>query len=681
MAALGAEVGVALTREGPLRESLRCCAEALVRCLRGAFARIWTLDHETPDGHPVLELQASAGMYTHLDGPHSRIRLGELKIGRIARDCRPHLTNSVIGDPEVPHQEWALREGIVSFAGYPLVVDGRVVGVMAVFGRQLLTETALETMRSVSSEIALGIERRRAEGALRESEARNAAIIRGALDCIISIDHAGRIREFNPAAERIFGCRRAEVIGKDLAETIIPPSHRGRYGRSLGPHLITGESTFLDRRVEVTAMRADGSEFPAELAIVSTPAAGQPAFTGYLRDVTGARAAEQALRRSEEQLRQAQKMDAVGRLAGGVAHDFNNLLTVILGYADLMLADLPSDHLLRLEAEEIARAADQAAALTRQLLQFSRQQPLQPEVLDLNTVVSGIERMLRRLIGEDIELVPVLEPALGRVEADAGQMQQVLMNLAANARDAMPEGGRLTIETQDVELDEIYASQHLGVRPGRYVMLAVTDTGHGIDAETQSQLFEPFFTTKERGKGTGLGLAIVYGIVRQNGGHLWVYSEPGHGTTFKIYLPQVEAEPGAHRAGDSAPSVRAAGAGTVLVVEDEAMVRGMIRKYLAASGYEMLEAETGEEGLRICEQHPTPIHLLLTDVVMPGMDGRQLAERVIALRPETKVLFMSGYPEHAAVRHGVLERGSLFLPKPFTMDTLAGQVRAALQAE
>jgi PAS domain S-box-containing protein len=381
----------------------------------------------------------------------------------------------------------------------------------------------------------------------------------------------------------------------------------------------------------------------------------------------------------EAQLHQAQKMEAIGRMAGGVAHDFNNLLTAITGYCELLLSDMDAQDLRRSDVEEIKKAADRAAALTRQLLAFSRRQLLAPQVLDLNVVMANMDKMLRRMIGEDIDLVTLLDPALGRVKADPGQIEQVLMNLAINARDAMPQGGKLTIETANVDLDETYARRHIAVSPGPYVMLAVSDTGHGMDEETKSHIFEPFFTTKEPGKGTGLGLSTVYGIVKQSGGDIYVYSEPGHGTTFKIYLPRVDASAEASAAAQAA-SNPVSGSETILLVEDDEGVQELIRRILERNGYTVLAARRGDEAVQIAEQHAAPIDLLVTDVVMPEMSGRELVKRLMALRPTVKVLYISGYADSAIVRHGVLEADATFLQKPFTPDELARKVRAALEA-
>jgi PAS domain S-box-containing protein len=382
---------------------------------------------------------------------------------------------------------------------------------------------------------------------------------------------------------------------------------------------------------------------------------------------------------TEEQLRQAQKLEAIGRLASGVAHDFNNILMVQMGYCDLMLEDIRPGEPLHEEITEIAKCAERAAGLSRQLLAFSRKQTLQPRILDLNDVVVATERMLRRLIGEDIDFVTSLSPNLHAVRADPGQIEQVIMNLAVNARDAMPLGGRLTIETANVELGEDYAEGHVGAVPGPHVMLAVTDSGTGMEAATLQRLFEPFFTTKEKGKGTGLGLATVYGIVKQSGGDIWVYSEPGEGTTFKVYLPRVteRLETEARREG-AAP----AGNGeSILVVEDDPALRGLFLKMIASLGFAVESAAGGEEALDLVRSRDLQPRLLITDVVMPGMTGRQLAERLAAIRPEMKVLYTSGYTDGSILHHGVLDGEVAFLQKPFTQRDLISKIRELMPAE
>jgi signal transduction histidine kinase/CheY-like chemotaxis protein len=384
------------------------------------------------------------------------------------------------------------------------------------------------------------------------------------------------------------------------------------------------------------------------------------------------------LEESRHQLRQAQKMEAIGRLAGGVAHDFNNLLTVIRGYSRMLLDRAPGPE-FRGGLERIDDAADRAAALTSQLLAFSRRQVLQPKIFNLNSLVQNLEKMLRRLIGEDIEMRTVLASDLGSVRADRSQIEQVIMNLVVNSRDAMPKGGKLTIETSNVFLDEAYAQRHQTVQPGRYVLLGVSDTGVGIDPENLARIFEPFFTTKEMGKGTGLGLSMVYGIIKQSGGNIWVYSEPGRGTSFKIYLPLVNA-PADATTSEQSQSENSRGTETILLVEDDEQVRELAREALCVSGYEVLVAETPKAAIALCLSHRSQIDLLLTDVVMPGLSGPELATQVTAIRPEIKILYMSGYTAQAIVHHGELDANTFFIQKPFTPSSLSAKVREVLNS-
>ena len=424
--------------------------------------------------------------------------------------------------------------------------------------------------------------------------------------------------------------------------------------------------------VETEYRRKDGGTIAVYLlSTVLRDAGNHPqSSVSFIADVT-------ERKQLEEQFRQAQKMEAVGLLAGGVAHDFNNLLTVIQATSELLLEEVPDQGEIREDIRQIHKAADRAATLTRQLLAFSRRQMLQPVTLDLNDVVHDIESMLGRLIGKHITLSAVLGSDLGSVQADRGQLEQVIMNLAVNARDAKPQGGTLTIETTNVTLDETYAARRSVARPGRYVMLALSDTGTGMDAETKGRIFEPFFTTKSRTEGTGLGLATVYGIVKQSGGYIWVYSEPGRGTTFKVYLPRIDSP--AESRGEETAGVRAAGGSeTILLVEDEDQVRALARRALERQGYRVLEAPHGQQAITICRRYPLPIDLVLTDIVMPQLGGRALADWLAVERPAVKVVFMSGYTDGDVGRQGVLDSAVTYVQKPFTAAGLAGVVRRVL---
>jgi PAS domain S-box-containing protein len=514
--------------------------------------------------------------------------------------------------------------------------------------------------------------RLRAERSLMDSEARKAAMLEAALDAVVAIDEEGMITEFNPAAERTFGYRRADVLGRPIVETIIPPDLRDRHRRGFARYRATGEPTILDRRLQLTGLHADGSEFPVELTVYRVPLPGPPRFTAFIRDLTEAR-------RLEEQLLQAQKMESVGRLAGGIAHDFNNLLTAISGYAQLALEHSELAPEVREDLTQIRAAAGRAVEVTSQLLAFSRRQVLQPVALNLGDTLREISPMLRRLLGEDVGLVTSIGPSLGHVLADPGQLTQVILNLAVNARDAMPAGGRLTLEAANVDLDAEYAQGHAEVVPGPYVLLSVTDTGVGMDEATRARLFEPFFTTKGQGKGTGLGLATVYGIVKQSGGHIWVYSESGRGTVFKVYLPRVEAVTGERQTPAMRPR-QTTGTETILVVEDDEGVRAFVKTVLEARGYRVIPAANADDAVERAARHDGRIGLLLTDIVMPGMSGVDLAARIRAMAPGLKVLFVSGYTENTIVHHGVLDPGVSFLAKPFSPDALAERVRAELDS-
>ncbi len=437
--------------------------------------------------------------------------------------------------------------------------------------------------------------------------------------------------------------------------------------------LRSGKSDRL--RVEAFQRRKDGSTYPVEVRVQYVASEEPPVFVTIAQDITERRALE-------SQLRQAQKMEAIGQLAAGIAHDFNNMLTAIRGYSELIRRSLPTgDEQSRADIDQVILAADRATVLTRQLLAFGRRQILQPEVVAPASIVEGIAPMLRRLLGEHIELATHTATDLWRVKVDPGQLEQVIVNLAVNAADAMPDGGKLTIELTDVELGPAYAATHAEVTPGPHVLLAVSDTGVGMDPATQAHIFEPFFTTKEPGKGTGMGLATVYGIVRQSGGSIYVYSEPGRGTTFRIYLPRVTAEPTAVVTDSIAARPSLVGIETILLVEDESAVRGFARRTLEEQGYTVLEAADGAEALAVAASHVGPIALLVTDVIMPGLQGHQLAEQLTAARPGLRTLYVSGFTENSVLHHGMPEHGMAFLPKPFSSEALGGAVRRVLDGQ
>ena len=504
-------------------------------------------------------------------------------------------------------------------------------------------------------------ERRRAEAALAESEALYRKVIEASFDAI-DITEEGIVREANHGFAKMFGYTLNEVKGRPMLDFVADESVDAVRQRKIDG---------VEGSYELVGKRKDGTKILLEATAKTHYIAGRPVRLTALRDVT-------EKRQLEEQVQQAQKMEAVGRLAGGVAHDFNNLLTVITSCAELVLMDTGEGDPRRENVEEIRKASQAAAGLTRQLLAFSRQQVIEPKLVTIEEVVATADKMLQRLIGEDVELVAVLNEDPATVKIDPGQLEQVIMNLAVNARDAMPDGGKLTLETSAVELGEVYVRTHWPAMPGRFALLAVSDTGIGMTDQTQARIFEPFFTTKEIGKGTGLGLATVYGIVKQSGGFIWVYSEPGQGATFRIYLPRVDESPTASQPVMSTASLL--GTETILLTEDAPALRGMARQILERYGYTVLEAPSSKEALTLASSRPGPIHLLLTDVVMPGMSGRELAERFTAQRPEVKVLYMSGYTDDAVVRHGVLRPGTAYLQKPFTPETLGRKVREALDS-
>jgi PAS domain S-box-containing protein len=507
-------------------------------------------------------------------------------------------------------------------------------------------------------------ERKRAE----ERICRLAQAVENSAELIALADPEGRISFANQALLRATGYEESEIIGEFFGKTLISRNNPPALDEEIRVRTIVGGVW----RGECVSRRKDDTDLPVFLS------------TGQIKDsqglVIGIFGIAQDIterKRLEEQLLVSQKMEAVGRLAGGVAHDFNNLLGVIVGYSDLILDAFPSDDPRYQQVEQIKKAGLRATSLTRQLLTFSRKQVCQLSVLDINALVTDFNKMLRRMVSEDIELANVLQPGLGQVKADPGQIEQVIMNLVVNSRDAMPNGGKLIIETANIDLDEGYCLLHPSVQPGHYVMLAVSDTGSGMDAKTQTRIFEPFFTTKEEGKGTGLGLATVYGVVKNSEGHIWVYSELGKGTTFKIYFPRID-EPAQSAATDRGEAGSLRGSETILLAEDSAPLRVLTCALLENNGYKVIAAENGIEAVKLAERCDRPIHLLLTDVVMPGMSGRELADRLAVKRPDMRVLYMSGYTNDVIGYHGVLEPGLSFLQKPFSQEALTHKLREVL---
>jgi len=514
--------------------------------------------------------------------------------------------------------------------------------------------------------IKYAVERTRNEIAIRQSERRFHELFENAKDILFTLDLEGNVTSLNKSAEEVMGWSRSEALQLNI-KSLVAPEHLNLCSQMM--QRILNEEPL--QHFEISMLRKDGRKVLLQASARLIYSNGERhAIQGIARDVT-------ERRQLENMVQQSQKLEAIGRLSGGLAHDFNNLFCVISGHTELLTEQMePAQPALR-NLAQIKKAVDSAASLTRQLLAFSRKQVFHPRVLDLNAEVVETRKMLGRLVGEQIEFFTSLQPALGSVRVDPVQLEQVLVNLVLNARDAMSQGGKLTIETKNVDLEEGARSKRSIVPAGKYVVLSVTDNGCGMDEEAQSRIFEPFFTTKELGKGSGLGLATVYGIVKQSGGFIWVYSELGQGTTIRVYLPRVDSSPALHSLGNPHTEVRQ-GSETVLLVENADSLRNLAKELLKASGYAVLDADSGREALRIASSFSGPIHLLLTDVIMPGMGGKQLAEQFTSLRPATRVLYMSGYSNDGIVQSGILESGALLLEKPFTREILLRKVRQVL---
>jgi len=632
----------------------------------GKPLRVLMVEDSEDDALLVLRELRAAGY----DLTHERVDTAAALVAALDR----HPWDLVIGDYSMPHFSGTAALAMLRQRGLDvpyICVSGTITEELAVAAMKAGAHDYVTKghLKRLLPAIERELREARARATLRATEASFATLVEHAPVGIYRSSPEGRFLSANGALVRMLGYESAaDVLGLDMGRDVYAdPAERQR---------LVERDTYSDRQydnVEATWKRRDGRPLTVQLSVRAVRnAEGQVEYyETFVRDVTDQR-------RLQQQVLQSQKMEAVGRLAGGIAHDFNNLLTVITSYSDLLLEDLAPDDGKRDDLEQVRKAADVAAALTRQLLAFSRQQVVEPRVVSLNVVVEGLQKILRRVIGEDIDLTTTLAPDLGPVRADVGQLEQVLMNLAVNARDAMPTGGRLTVETANVEHDPEFARDREAAAVRRFAMLAVTDTGCGMDEATKARIFEPFFTTKEPGKGTGLGLATVYGIVKQAGGFIWVYSEPGQGTSFKIYLPQVDAPAERATAATGTPLPR--GTETVLLVEDAAAVRAVTKQVLERQGYTVVEASDGEVALRLAQRERGPIRLLLTDVVMPRVSGRELAEQLTRARPDLKVLYASGYTDDSVVRHGILELGTAYLQKPFSPESLARKVRDVLDA-
>jgi PAS domain S-box-containing protein len=615
------------------------------------------------DDPETLVMVAHRGISPELLSTCGKVAFGKCLCGKAASTRKMIFSGGGHEDHEF-HRDEAGKHGHYCV---PILSNDKFLGVLNLYMLAGHEETDRETkfLTAVCNTLTGTIEQDLAEKGLK----RLATAVEQAEEIILITDLNGGIQYVNPSFERITGYRCVEAIGKN-PRILKSGKHDEDFYKGMWSTLLRDE-VWTGR---LTNRCKDGTLYEQETVIspVHNASGKVVNYVGVLRDNTRER-------QLEDQLRQSQKMEAIGTLAGGVAHDFNNLLTVIEGYSDLLLSRLGEGNPLAAEVREIRKASDIASSLTKQMLAFSRMQMFQPKVLDLNDLVANIKKMLARLIGENIELVTFLGENLGRVKADPGQIEQVLLNLVVNARDAIPDGGRITIETSNVDLDESFASKQVSFRPGPYVMLTVADTGTGMDKKTMSRIFEPFFTTKGIGKGTGLGLATVYGIVKQSNGYIWTYSEPGHGTIFKIHLPRVDEQPEEEAPPPQIPA-QISGSETVLVVEDTELVRNLVREVLVNYSYTVLEASNGNEALALCEHRKEPIHLLVTDMMMPKMSGADLAQAISSTRPGIRVLYMSGYTEYGSAENSGLPSGSFFIQKPFSVAGLARKVREVLDS-
>jgi PAS domain S-box-containing protein len=664
-----------------LEQACQCILEA------GGYRLAW-IGFAEHDADKTVRPAAAAG---YEDGYLEKIKLtwsdtpaGRGPTGTAIRTGKPSAARNLQTDPDFAlWREQAMARGYGSSIALPLLANGQAFGALNIYAVEpdAFDEGEVGLLKQLAADISFAIMALRLRSghaetteALRESQRILSSLSLNLPGIFYRCCHdPDRAMEFvSEGSKELLGYRPEDLVNNRVVSygKLIHAQDRDHVWSRVRESLAQGKPFRVTYRVK----HADGKEkwvLEQGLGIIA-PDGEITGIEGVIIDIT-----EQ--KRLEEQLLQSQKMEAVGRLAGGVAHDFNNQLTVIMGLSELLIEALGERHPNFQDALEIKQTSQRAASLTSQLLAFSRKQVMQLKVLDLNFMVKDMEKMLRRLLGEDVELATMLDPDLGEVRADPTQVEQIIMNLAINARDAMPAGGKLTIETANVTLDEEYAQSHVGAAAGPHVMLSVSDTGHGMDDDTRERIFEPFFTTKKLGMGTGLGLSTVYGIVKQNGGNIWVYSELGQGTTFKVYLPRIEdgqEETPPEKVQEETP----AGNETILLVEDDEIVRKLARRILREKGYTVIEAKSASDAILIAESYSAKIHILVTDVVLPDKNGRELMNLIAAGRPGIKVLYMSGYTDNAIVHHGVLEPGTIFLQKPFTPDTLIAKVREALQA-
>ncbi len=668
LAALGAEVGVALTQGETLCDMLHCTAEAVVHHLHAASARVWTL--HIPEN--MLELQASAGLYTHLDGLHSRIPVGQLKIGLIAQERQPHLTNAVIGDPRINDQAWAKREGMVAFAGYPLTVGNRLVGVLAMFARQPLTLVTLEALASVANTIALGIERTRAEAVLRSSEERFRNLVEGSLQGMVIQRHFKALF-VNQAYADIFGYTPTDILAMSSTLQLFAPCEHARL-QAYHKARLRGES--IPSHYECQGVRKDGTPIWVDTLARLVEWEGHVVVQGTLIDITARKQAEAAQQHLAEQLRQAQKMEAIGTLAGGIAHDFNNILGPILVYTGLALKEVPPDSHARTCMQGVLAAGHRAKDLVQQLLAFSHTSDQQRQPVHLHHIVQDALRLMRALLPSTIHLRQHVGTTSSTILANPTQFHQVLMNLCSNAEHAMrATGGSLAVSLDAVEVTADFAVAHPPLQPGPSLRLTVSDTGHGMPPEVLERIFEPFFTTKGVGEGTGLGLAVVHGIVADHAGTITVTSAPDQGTTFAIYLPTSDAPVPPEPPEEPLPQ----GHEHLLLVDDEAVIVHVWQHVLESLGYTVVACTNSVEALAMFTAAPQAFDLVITDQTMPRLTGEALVGEIRRIRPQMPIILCTGFSHTMTAAQATALGINAFVMKPMAIREFSLLIRQVLE--